>query len=34
MDAFAGKEIDLAAIRTPAWVVASWSDQGCTRAAR
>ncbi|WP_404710452.1 CocE/NonD family hydrolase [Sphingomonas sp. MMS24-J13] len=29
MDAFwHSKEIDLAAIRTPAWVVASWSDQG------
>ncbi|MDR6512049.1 putative acyl esterase [Novosphingobium capsulatum] len=28
-DAFwQGKEIDLGAIRTPAWVVASWSDQG------
>jgi len=29
IDAFwRSKEIDLAAIRTPAWVVASWSDQG------
>ncbi|MBO9581460.1 MAG: CocE/NonD family hydrolase [Sphingobium sp.] len=29
MDAFwHSKEIDLAAIRAPAWVVASWSDQG------